>query len=132
MNHWVLIPIFLIFSLLGWCLEYVNECFLGQCRAHYSGGSDWPFLPIYGVGAILLYLWTPILRPYPLIFQFIVITLVLTFFEFTTGKLRERLSGGKSWGYGDNQEPVDLRHSLIWGAAGLVLIQIFGWLQDRT
>lgn len=132
MNYWLLIPIFLFFSLLGFVVEYINECFTGQCRAHYSSGSDWPFLPIYGIGAILLYLWTPVLRPYPLAIQYLIITLVLTFFEFSAGKLRERVSGAKSWGYGEQKEPIDLTHSLIWGAAGLVLVQVFARLQDYT
>lgn len=123
----VLVVIFIIFSFLGYVLEYFNECLNGEegCRVHHSFlAPKLPFLPIYGFGGVLLWLLTPTLSTVPVIGQYLFLVVLFTIFEYICGVLGKRFTGVASWEY-SNGMPIDLTHSLVWGAFGLIVLQIF-------
>jgi len=128
-NPLILGFIFILFSILGYFLEYINECRLGYCKEHTSYlTKPLPFLPIYGLGAVLLWNLTPYLVKYNIAVQFLLLLLLLTAFEYLSGKMRKVLTGEHSWQY-SNGNVVDIQHSLIWALFGLVLIHIFAPIQ---
>ena len=128
-NLLAIVGIFLLFSLLGYFAEYINECYIDSCEFHSSFlTSPLPLLPIYGIGAVILWLLTPYLMKYNIAIQFIIIVIVLTAFEYLSGYLRKRLTGNHSWQY-SNGSVIDIKHSILWGIGGVVLLHLFNLAQ---
>ena len=124
----VIIGIFFIFSIIGWALEFMNDG-----RPHYSFKfktflGEVPFLPIYGLGGVLVYLltFTDVAKLSP-IFVTLILAFIITLYEYVAGIL----SGG-AWNYNNNLRYIDLKHTIIWSIFSLVLFYIFIYFRNKN
>lgn len=119
--QWCLI--FFIYSFLGWVWEclYVS----GQERKWVNRGfMHGPFLPIYGVGAVLL---LKVAGPFGLDWWkiYLIGMVSCTIMELFTGLLMERIFQVRYWNYSD--EPLNIKGhvclgvSMAWGAIAIFL-----------
>ncbi len=85
-----------------------------------------PFCPIYGIGAIIIYVF---LRGFKdnIILLFIMGFIILTIWEYLVGVLLEKLLHTKYWDYSDHkfniQGRVCLTNSICWGILGIIFIK---------
>lgn len=124
-----LIGAFVIYSVLGWCIESVYMSFCNR-RLTNRGFGKGPFCPIYGFGAVLGYLvLCPLKGRYVLLYFSGAV--LATVFEFLVGKMMIRLFGELWWDY--NEKPFNykgiicLESSIAWGFYALGVI---GYLND--
>ena len=129
-NLYELLWIFIIYAILGWCMEVVNEAFISKKFVN-RGFLNGPYCPIYGFGIVAV---VELLQPYKenILILFLGSIVLTTILEFITGYILEKVFHRKWWDY-DN-EPINLggyiciRTSLIWGLACVFIIAI---LQPR-
>lgn len=118
---------FFIFGIFGWIYE---SCFVSIRDRHLvnRGFLVGPFLPLYGTGATLVYIF---LRPFTgnaslLYFSGAIIATVI---EYITSFLLEKIFHAKWWDY--SKEPynfqgrVALIPSMFWGVLSLLLFDLF-------
>ncbi len=91
---------FVVFSLVGYWWEYL----IGkrECRYFHNSGTGIPILPIYGFGAIIIYLLYYICRKMGVdnvIVISLIATVVVTIFECCSGYLYGSLVGEPGWNY---------------------------------
>lgn len=126
------ILIFFTYAFLGWCTEVLYA--YGKKRRWINRGFlNGPVCPIYGIGLLCMDLLVRGLRA-PLqptsltgiAFVFILVTVVTTSVELITGYLLEKMFMTRWWDYSQRKYNykgfICLRFSLIWGAAGTVLL----------
>ena len=122
----VLVLYLAIYSFLGWIVE-VLYVFATTQKLENRGFLTGPFLPIYGVGAVLLVLLVlPYVKnPFLVFLASFVITTVL---EFVTHLALDKIFHIRLWDYSD--KPVNihgrvcLQNSLMFGVLGLLLIYV--------
>ena len=132
-----LLAAFLIYSVIGWCVESIYMSFCNR-RPTNRGFGRGPYCPIYGVGAVVGYI---ILSP--LKGRFVLLYLAgavsATLFEFLVGTLMRRVFGEMWWDY--NEKPFNykgvicLESTAAWGLYAIIVIQLLndkvhGWI-DR-
>lgn len=114
---------FLTYSILGWVVEsiYMSIC---NKKLTNRGFATGPFCPIYGVGALTVFL---ALRPYSNngLLLFVLGSLLATTIEFLTAVIMKRVFGEIWWDY--NEKPFNykgvlcLESSIAWGFYTLFL-----------
>lgn len=119
---------FLTYSILGWLVE---SLYMSLCNKKWTnrGFSRGPMCPIYGVGALTVYL---ILNPYSHnhFLLFFLGAILATAIEWITARIMERIFGGIWWDY--TNKPFNykgilcLESTLAWGLYTLIL---FAFLQ---
>ncbi|MGL5150458.1 MAG: putative ABC transporter permease [Clostridium sp.] len=124
---------FFIYSFLGWCVEvayaYYNRKYFVNRGFLYG-----PFCPIYGCGVLSLVL---LLNGYRdnLILLFIWATVLTSALEYITAVVLENVFKSKWWDYTEDpfnlQGRICLHFSLIWGAAGAVVVKIIHPIVDK-
>jgi len=130
--------LFLLFSFLGWVLEVAYHAVkLGTFvnRGFLLG----PICPIYGVGAVLLFLCLWQIRD-RWVLLFVASVLLTTALELLTGFLLDKLFHTRWWDYSQNKFSfggyVCLRFSLIWGLLCMLLVKglfpLTVWVYERT
>lgn len=118
---------FIVYSFLGWIWEsgYVS---VRQRRLVNRGFISGPFVTIYGVGAVLVYL---ILRPLTgrILELYLGGAALATVLEFLTGVLMEAIFHTSWWDYSDKkwnfQGKICLSSSIAWGFFTLLLFYVF-------
>lgn len=117
---------FLIYSFLGWVLESIYKSFYEKKFVN-SGFLFGPFCPIYGFGAIIMYLFLDDIKSKPILI-FIIGFTVLTFWEYIVGVFLEKIFHTKYWDYSNNkfnfQGRICLQNSMFWGILAVVFIDI--------
>jgi len=115
---------FLAYSFLGWVLEGAVRCLLER-RLVNPGLLTGPFVPIYGVGALSILIFTEGARG-DLVLIFVVGGLVATVVEYLGHVLLQRLLGLVLWDYstrfGNFQGRVCLGNSITFGLASLAVV----------
>lgn len=119
-----LLFIFLIYSFLGWILE-TTVVAVKEGKIVNRGITNGPLCPIYGVGALTIFLTTLDVNN---IFVIFIGSLIYgTFLEFLTGKLLERVNKSKWWDYSKKKFNLDgyicLEYSILWGILGVLLVK---------
>lgn len=119
-----LLAAFVIYSILGWCLESIYMSFCNK-KLTNRGFAKSPFCPIYGFGGVLGYL---ILSP--LAGNYVVLyfagAILATVFEFLVGNMMIFLFGELWWDY--NQKPFNykgiicLESTIAWGVYALGIV----------
>ncbi|MBR3162493.1 MAG: hypothetical protein IKF17_00110 [Clostridia bacterium] len=121
-----LLTYFLIYSFLGWCIESVFKSFCEKKLVN-SGFLYGPFCPIYGYGAIIMYIFLDDVRSKPFI-TFCLGFVVLSIWEYAVGVFLEKVFHRKYWDYSKNkfnlQGRVCLLNSIFWGVLGVLFIDI--------
>lgn len=121
-----LLTYFLIYSFFGWCIE---STFKSMCekRMVNSGFLYGPFCPIYGCGAIIMYIFLDDVSSKPFI-TFCLGFVVLSVWEYLVGVFLEKVFHRKYWDYSNNkfnlQGRVCLLNSFFWGILGILFIDI--------
>ncbi len=85
-----------------------------------------PFCPIYGIGAIILFLFLDQFENKPVMLFFIAIT-TLTIWEYLVGVLLEKMFHTKYWDYSNQkfnfQGRICLTNSICWGILGVIFVK---------
>lgn len=126
MNIVIIISYFIIYSFLGWILESIYKSVF-QKRFINSGFLAGPFCPIYGCGALIMYLVLDRFeKNYVLLFVFGFF--VLSILEYVVGWFLEIVFQTKYWDYSEKKFNIKgricLENSLYWGVLGIIFIKI--------
>ena len=117
-----LLSYFLIYSFLGWILESVYKSIL-QKKYVNSGFVFGPFCPIYGFGAIILYLFLDGFKE-NLVLVFLIGMVIFSIWECLVGYWLERVFDTKYWDYTNEKfnfkGRICLRMSFVWGLLGVI------------
>ena len=117
---------FVIYSVLGWCCEFVYNGILDK-KLSNSGFMYGPYCPVYGVGAIcVLYPLMP-LKKYPILI-FVVGVIITSAIEYFTSWIMEKLFHTRWWDYSHYKFNIHgrvcLLNSTLFGIMCLVAVYI--------
>ena len=119
-----LLTYFIIYSFCGWLIESAYKSIL-QRKLINSGFLHGPFCPIYGIGAIIMYLLLQDFKGNPIL-VFCLGFVVLSIWEYIVGVLLEKIFKTKYWDYSNYkynlQGRVCLLNSIFWGILGIIFI----------
>lgn len=119
-----LVAYFIIYSFLGWVMESVLKTYL-QKKPVNSGFLYGPFCPIYGFGAIFMFLFLQGFKD-NIILLFMIAFFSLSLWEYLVGWLLEKTFHTKYWDYTQNKFNIKgrvcLLNSLFWGFLGVIFI----------
>lgn len=120
-----IIMYFIVYSFFGWIMESVLKTVV-QKKAVNSGFLYGPFCPIYGFGAIIMFLFLQGFKERPILL-FIIAFLVLSIWEYLVGWMLEKVFHTKYWDYTENKFNIKgrvcLMNSLFWGFLGVIFIR---------
>ena len=120
-----IIAYFIIYSFFGWVMESVLKTYL-QKKPVNSGFLYGPFCPIYGFGAIFMFLFLQEFQN-NIILLFIIAFFSLSIWEYIVGWLLEKIFHTKYWDYTQNKFNIHgrvcLMNSLFWGFLGVIFIR---------
>lgn len=116
---------FIVYSFFGWVMESVLKTVV-QKKPVNSGFLYGPFCPIYGFGAIIMFIFLQGFKEKPILL-FIIAFLVLSIWEYIVGWMLEKIFHTKYWDYTENKFNIKgrvcLMNSLFWGFLGVVFIR---------
>lgn len=116
---------FIIYSFLGWVMESTVRT-IAEKKLINTGFLKGPFCPIYGIGAIIMFLFLDQFEN-NLIILFFIAVIVLTIWEYLVGVLLEKIFHTKYWDYSDQkfnfQGRICLVNSICWGVLGVVFVK---------
>lgn len=117
---------FFLYSFTGWLCESIY-CSLPAGRFINRGFLTGPLCPVYGFGALLIVFLLSPLQPQPVLL-FLAGAVVTSLLEYVTGFLLEKIFHTKLWDYSQRRfnlhGRVCLKHSLLFGAMGLVTVYL--------
>lgn len=120
-----LVVYFIIYSIAGWALESIYRSFCEK-KIINSGFLNGPFCPIYGIGAIIMFLFLEKFRMNTLVL-YLISFLVLSIWEYCVGVLLEKIFKTKYWDYSDHKVNIKGRvclfNSVCWGILGVLFIE---------
>lgn len=124
-NLFELITYFIIYSFLGWIMESIVRS-VCERKLINTGFLKGPFCPIYGIGAIIMFLFLEGFENKPILLFGIAIVL-LTAWEYVVGVLLEKIFHTKYWDYSDHkfnfQGRICLTNSIYWGILGVLFVK---------
>ena len=124
-NLFELITYFIIYSFLGWVMESIVRS-VCERKLINTGFLKGPFCPIYGIGAIIMFLFLEGFENKPILLFGIAIVL-LTAWEYVVGVLLEKIFHTKYWDYSDHkfnfQGRICLTNSIYWGILGVLFVK---------
>jgi len=113
-----IILFFAVYSFTGWIIEIIYRSWT-QRQLVNPGFLFGPFVPVYGIGALMIVLFQNRIAGLNLAVQFGIYVVVLSAIEYMTGEIFERIFGLKLWDYDDNRFNIKgkicLTFSLGWG-----------------
>ena len=116
---------FIIYSFLGWIMESTFRT-IKEKKIINTGFLKGPFCPIYGFGAIIMFLFLDQFENKPILLFFIAM-IILTIWEYIVGVLLEKIFKTKYWDYSDHkfnfQGRICLTNSIYWGVLGVVFVK---------
>jgi uncharacterized protein len=118
---------FVLYSFAGWVIEVIYRS-IRQRRFVNAGFLQGTFVPVYGIAACSIIVFSYLMKDENLFIQMMVFGTLPTVIEFITGVLSERLFGLKLWDYSENRfnfmGRICLSFSTAWAILTLVLITI--------
>ncbi len=117
---------FIIYSVLGWFGE-VFYCYLGTKKLTNRGFFYSPIVPLYGFGALLVYL---LLYPFKgnIILFFILAMIVTSTLEYFTALVMENMFHLKWWDYSDHRFNIKgrvcLLNSTLFGIGSVIFLYL--------
>ena len=115
----------MIYSFFGWVMESILKTYL-QKKPVNSGFLYGPFCPIYGFGAIFMFLFLQGFKD-NIVLLFVIAFFSLSLWEYVVGWLLEKIFHTKYWDYSENKFNIKgrvcLMNSLFWGFLGVIFIQ---------
>lgn len=133
MTYYDILFSFFIYGFLGWCTEVAYAAFKQHSFVN-RGFLNGPICPIYGIGVTVV---VASLQPYVgnLILLYITSTILVTFLEWLTGFLLEKLFHHRWWDY--SEMPFNIGgyvcplFSAIWGVACVLIVKLIYPLTDK-
>ena len=123
-NIFNLLTYFIIYSIAGWVLESVYRSFCEK-KLINTGFLYGPFCPIYGIGAIIMFLFLEKFQGRFLIL-FLISFLVLSIWEYIVGVFLEKIFKTRYWDYSNQKINIKGRvclfNSICWGVLGVLFI----------
>ena len=121
-----IIAYFIIYSFIGWLLESTYKS-VNQGKFINSGFLHGPLCPIYGYGAMIMYLLLKDLTN-NIFILFLFGLIVLSVFEYIVGLFLELVFKTKYWDYSKRKFNIHgrvcLLNSLYWGILGIVFMDV--------
>lgn len=115
---------FIIYSFMGWVIESTYKSIL-QKQFVNSGFLHGPFCPIYGIGALIMFLFLQDYKENSVLI-FCLGFVVLSIWEYFVGVFLEKVFKTKYWDYSNYkynlQGRVCLLNSIFWGLLGIIFI----------
>ncbi len=129
-----IIDYFLIYSFIGWLLESIYKTIFTKKLVN-SGFLYGPFCPIYGIGALIMYLFLSGYNDNP-IHVFIIGFVVLSVWEYIVAWAIEKIFHEKYWDYSNNKFNINgrvcLLNSIFWGVLGVIFIYfVHPFIQEK-
>ncbi|HPS57584.1 MAG TPA: hypothetical protein PK514_05705 [Spirochaetota bacterium] len=119
-----IILFFAVYSFTGWIIEIIYRS-VTQGRLVNPGFLFGPFVPVYGIGALVIISIQSLISGLPIAAQFAVYFVLLTSVEFITGELFERFFELQLWDYSENRfnfkGKVCASFSCAWGVLAMGL-----------
>lgn len=116
---------FIIYSFLGWIMESTFRS-IKENKIINTGFLKGPFCPIYGFGAIIMFLFLDQFENKPILLFFIAM-ITLTIWEYLVGVLLEKIFKTKYWDYSNHkfnlQGRICLINSIYWGVLGVIFVK---------
>lgn len=116
---------FILYSFFGWVMESVLKTIV-QKKPVNSGFLYGPFCPIYGFGAIIMFLFLQGFKE-NILLLFIIAFFVLSTWEYLVGWMLEKIFHAKYWDYTEYKFNIKgrvcLLNSLFWGFLGVMFIR---------
>lgn len=117
---------FCIYSIFGFFMESTYISILKR-KLFASGLLDGPYIPLYGIGASILILFSPILNQ-SIWLCFFLGSFFMTTLEYLTSIYIEKIFHKKCWNYQNHfmnlQGRICLLYSFIWGILSVILIHL--------
>lgn len=124
-NLLVLLIYFILYSFIGWILESVYKSVL-QKKVVNSGFLSGPFCPMYGIGAVMMYLSLKEVQN-NLIVLFLYGLVILSIYEYVVGLFLEIVFKTKYWDYSEYKFNIHgrvcLLNSVYWGILGVIFMK---------
>jgi uncharacterized membrane protein len=124
-NLFELVTYFIIYSFLGWIMESIVR---SVCERKWinTGFLKGPFCPIYGIGAIIMFLFLEGFENKPILL-FCIAIIILTAWEYIVGVLLEIIFHTKYWDYSNHKfnfrGRICLTNSICWGILGVLFVE---------
>ncbi len=123
--------IIVISGIFGWLYEFIFYFFnSGMKQFYFRGGNFLPWINIYAIGAVVIFLTTYKKRKHPL-YIFIISMIISGILEYIGGYYMEHFNDVRCWDYdkeilnfGNINGYVCLRSVLIFGISSLLLIYL--------
>ncbi len=125
--------LFAIGSLIGFFLEGIWGMMRGGPWVSHATLVWGPFCPVYGLGAVAIYIAAGVMKGKPLLLRFFVYALAGGAVEFLVSLLQEVFLRAETWNYSEHFLNIDgrvsLKMTLLWGALGIAFSAcFFPWL----
>lgn len=125
MNIYYAVIFFTLYSFAGWLLEIAYRSFT-QKRFVNPGFLFGPFVPLYGTGALAVFLLYEYILKINIALQFMIYAALLSALEYITGEIFERVYGLKLWDYSNNRfnlkGKISVAFSIVWAILAFVMI----------
>ncbi len=120
--------LFMLGSAAGFVIEGI-WCILKKGTWESHSATLWgPFCIIYGLGAVLDYLTTLVLRKQNYIIQFVVFSFGGAAIEYFSSLFQEYFLGSTSWNYSRHflnvSGRVSLQMAFVWGVLGILFVRL--------
>jgi uncharacterized protein len=119
--------IFSLFSILGWVLEFIYRSVRTRGAVN-PGFLKGPYLPIYGAGAVILYIVIDNFQASGIFIRGLIYLLVTTSLELSIGYIFDNYFHKRLWDYSNQpfnvRGYVCLKYSICW----VILAFVFEWL----
>lgn len=119
-----LLTYFIIYSIAGWVLESVYRSFCER-KLINTGFLYGPFCPIYGAGAIIMFLFLEKFQG-RFLTLFLISFVVLSIWEYIVGVFLEKVFKTRYWDYSNQKINIKGRvclfNSICWGVLGVLFI----------
>ena len=118
--------LFLIYSIIGWCIEVVNS-FIKEKKFVNRGFLLGPYCPIYGYSAIIMIFYLEQYRD-NILTVFLLAVVICTFVEYLVSYIMEKLFNARWWDYSNRKFNINGRvclvNAFLFGILGVVLVYI--------
>lgn len=120
-----IIDFFIVYSFIGWTLESIYKTICTK-KIVNSGFLYGTFCPIYGIGALIMYLFLSVCNnPITVFFTGFVI---LSIWEYIVAWVLEKIFHQTYWDYSKNKFNINgrvcLLNSIFWGVLGVIFTYI--------
>ena len=123
---YICIYFFIIGAFMGWILECVFKA-TTKNFTRAPGILYGPFCILYGIGTVILSTVIPMITG-NIILQFLLSAIILTFCEYVTYVMLQKMYGIALWDYSDMRfainEKICLEFAAIWGILGVFYIKM--------